>query len=357
LYGGALSCAVALSFVPRVLRADLYPLAAGGASAEEMLQRAEELDPAMSWAPDSRLLEKNIKALKSSGARVVHAGEEDYPPSLRSIYDPPICLFVRGRFPAPSVPAVAIVGSRSSAGNSISFSRELARLLAAEGVPVVSGMARGIDSAAHAGCLDGGAGTVAVLGCGVDVCYPRDNQALMRRILESGAVISEYAMGTAPAAYHFPARNRIISGLCKGTVVVEAARGSGALVTAKHAYEEGRIVFAVPGAVWNPLSEGPNALIRDGAVPVRGVHDVLDELFGLAPRGEREKRSPAVRLTRAEHAVLNALDYDLPRHVDSVAGVAGVPAALALTLLLELEMKGLAGELRGKRFLRLSRGC
>jgi len=196
-----------------------------------------------------------------------------------------------------------------------------------------------------------------VLGCGVDVCYPRENQALMRRILDSGAIISEYAMGTAPVAYHFPARNRIISGLCKGTVVVEAGRGSGALVTAKHAYEEGRIVFAVPGAVWNPLSEGPNALIRDGAVPVRDVHDVLDEVFGLAPRGEREKRSPAARLTRTEHAVLNALDYDLPRHVDSVAGVAGVPAALALTLLLELEMKGLAGQLRGKRFLRLSRGC
>jgi len=249
------------------------------------------------------------------------------------------------------------VGSRASVGNSILFSRDLARSLAAAGVPVVSGMARGIDSAAHTGCLDGGTGTVAVLGCGVDVCYPRDNQSLMKRILMDGAIVSEYPMGTVPAAYHFPARNRIISGLCKGTVVVEAARGSGALVTARYASEQNRIVFAVPGAVWNPLSEGPNALIRDGAVPVRGVDDVLDEMFGIVPRRRRGGSSPAPCTGRTERAVLNALDYDLPQHVDSVAEVAGVPAARALTMLLELEMKGLASQLRGKRFLRLSGRC
>lgn len=347
---------VALAFVPRSLRAELYPLLVGGDSPEEILERARQLDPAMSWLPDTRSLELNLRAIESAGGALVLAGGKDYPPLLRDIYDPPLCLFVRGRLPAPEPSSVAIVGSRASVGNSISFTRDLARSLARVGVPVVSGMARGIDGAAHAGCLDGGAVTVAVMGSGADVCYPRDNRALMDRILEGGAIVSEYPMGTAPAAYRFPARNRIISGWCKGTIVVEAARSSGALVTAKCASEQGRIVFAVPGSVWNPLSEGPNDLIRDGAVPVRGVDDVLEELFGIAPLHRARRKERMDPLTGAERAVLSALDYDLPRHVDAIAGLARVTATRALGLLLELELKGLAGQLRGKRFLRVSRG-
>jgi DNA processing protein len=342
--------------MPRGLRAELFPLAAGGAGASEILERAEALDPALAWLPDKDVLERNAAALEPSGTRVLLPGENDYPPLLREIHDPPICLFVRGLLPEPQTLAVAIVGARTSVGNGVLFAAELARSLSSAGIPVVSGMARGIDGAAHDGCLAGGARTVAVLGCGADVCYPKDNRRLMERILEGGAVVSEYPMGTRPATHHFPARNRIISGWCAGTVVVEAARGSGALITAKYAAEQGRVVFAVPGAVWNPLGEGPNALIKDGAAPVRNAGDVTEELFGIAPRERVRRRARPEVTTGRERAVLCALDYDMPQHLDSLAAAANLPASRALTTLLELELKGLARQLSGKRFLRVSRG-
>lgn len=347
---------VALGYVPRALRSELCILAAEGAGAEDILERAWRLDPVMKWMPDAGRLERDADALERMGGRAVLAGDDTYPPLLRQIHDPPLCLYARGVLPDPTTPAVAIVGSRASVGNSLSFAEELSRALAAYGVTVVSGMARGIDGAAHKGCLTGGAKTVAVLGCGVDVCYPRDNRLLMKRIIDGGAVISEYPMGTPPTPYHFPARNRIISGCCSGTVVVEAARHSGALVTADYASEQGRVVFAVPGAVWNPLAEGPNALLRDGAVPVRGAHDVIEEMFGIAPRDRGDGAVEKERMTRDERAVLSALDYDVPRHVDAVCGCARVSAPRTLTLLLELEIKGLARQFSGKRFIRLNPG-
>jgi DNA processing protein len=349
------SC-VALAYVPRALRAALFPLAAGGASADELIDAARERDPEHKWLPDGRALEKDALRMDQSGTRALTPAHADYPVTLREIHDPPLCLYVRGRLPEANAKAVAIVGARASVGNSLAFATELARSLGAAGIPVVSGMARGIDGAAHSGCLDGGAKTVAVLGCGVDVCYPRDNRALMERILDEGAILSEYAMGTAPAPYHFPARNRIISGMSEGTVVVEARPGSGALITAKFACEQGRIVFAVPGAVWNPLGDGPNGLIRDGAVLVRNADDVIEEIFGIAPRcGGREAKGP-LGLEKAERGLLASLDYDVPRHVDRAAADAGMSAAEALTLLTKLELRGFAADLGGKRFVRLRGG-
>lgn len=355
--GSPCSASILLAFLPRILSRELFPLAEEGAAPERLIDKAKELDPSGAWIPPPELLTREAAALESGETELVRAGEKSYPSLLRQIADPPLCLHVRGELPDFRSPAVAIVGSRTSVGNSVSFTKKLAHDLAAAGVTIVSGMARGIDSAAHAGCLDDGFPTVAVLGCGADICYPRENRKLMKRIIARGAIVSEYPMGTPPRAFHFPARNRIISGCCLGAIVVEAGRTSGALVTAKFAMEQNRAVFAVPGAVWNPLSSGPNDLLRDGAIPVRGADDVLEEIFGIVPRaGMREKSTPPV-LGRPERDVLGALDYDEARHIDTVARLARVPAARALTLLLDLEMKGLANQLKGKRFLRVGRGA
>jgi DNA processing protein len=292
-----------------------------------------------------------LEALEKTNTRIVLYGTPQYPSLLLKIHDPPLCLHIRGSLPDPHKTCIAIVGARASKRNCLSFATEMARQLANAQVPVVSGMARGVDAAAHAGCIDGGEQTVAVLGCGVDVCYPRDNEGLLKAILEGGAVVSEYPMGTRPAAFHFPARNRIISGWCAGTVVVEAAWGGGGLITARYAMEQNRTVFAVPGAVWNPLSSGPNRLIRDGAVPVTRADDVLEEIFGIAPRG-RAPDAQRLLLTHDEDILVGLLDYDSAQHVDDLARLGQMPISKALPVLLELEMKGLARQLRGLRFLR-----
>jgi DNA processing protein len=342
-----------LAFLPRSLSNALFPLASGGAPAERVLEEAYALDPSGSWKPDARVLAREIEALERTATRIVLAGDADYPPLLRHTAFPPICLHVRGALPASHETHVAIVGSRSSAGNSLTFTRDLARALGRAGVPVVSGMARGIDAAAHEGCLEADGATVAVLGCGADVCYPKDNRRLMEMITERGAVVSELPMGTTPAPFNFPARNRIISGWCAGTIVVEAGPGSGAMITAKYAIEQGRTVFAVPGAVWNPLSAGPNSLIVDGAAPVRGPDDVLQELMGVSALKGTGRPREAARVGPLEKTLLDALDYDEPRHVDAVAKVAGIPASKALSALLDLEIRGMAGRRMGLRFFRV----
>ncbi len=346
---------MALAFMPRAIAGKIYHMAARGASADRLLQEARELDGNESWRPEPGALRSQIRALRASACEVLLPGDESYPALLRHIADPPLCLFVRGRLPGPRATMVAVVGSRSSCGNALVFTEDLARSLARAGLTVVSGLARGVDSAAHKGCIEGGGVTVAVLGCGVDICYPRENKTLMGTIARGGAVLSEYPMGTAPQPYHFPCRNRLISGLCVGIIVVEGGARSGALVTAKCAAQQGRTVFAVPGAVWNPLSDGPNALIADGAVPVRGPDDVLQELMGVSPcaGGKRPKRETA---GGPERAVLDALDHDQGRHVDVIARASGTPPAEVLTTLLRLEVKGLAGRLPGMRFFRVGKG-
>jgi DNA processing protein len=342
-----------LAFLPRSLSNMLFPLASGGASAGRILEEAYALDPSGSWRPDASIIERETEALERTGTRIVIPGDDDYPPLLGHVAHPPMCLHVRGTLPDRGRPHVAIVGSRSSSGNSLAFTRDLARALGRAGAAVVSGMARGIDSAAHEGCIEADRKTVAVLGCGADVCYPRDNRKLMEAIVERGAVVSELPMGTSPAPFNFPARNRIISGLSRGTIVVEAGPGSGAMITAKYAAEQGRTVFAVPGAVWNPLSAGPNSLIVDGAVPVRGPDDVLQEMMGVSALRGVVRTVAAPRLGPLERAVLEALDYDEPRHVDAVAKIAKTPASRVLPALLDLEIRGMAGRMTGLRFFRV----
>ncbi len=258
-----------------------------------------------------------------------------FPPLLLAIHDPPPQLFLRGSADAALLfePAVAVVGARACSSYGRSVTRSLARDLAAAGLVVVSGMARGIDGEAHRGALDGGGRTVAVLGCGIDRDYPAAHVELSRRIGENGLVVSEYEPGIEPAPWRFPARNRIIAGLCRATLVIEARERSGALITADFALEEGRDVLAVPGEITSSLSAGTNALIKLGAVPVTSAGDVL-ELYGVAP---------AVRavtpLGSAAEALLARLSSSALTADELVRATALEPGESAAALM-ELELAG-----------------
>jgi DNA processing protein len=259
--------------------------------------------------------------------------DADYPPLLGAIHDPPPAIHLRGAGPDETLsrPAVAIVGARSCSAYGRSVARSLGRELAAAGLVVVSGMARGIDGEAHRGALEAGGVTVAVLGCGVDRDYPAVHAELARRICERGLVVSEYEPDVEPAPWRFPARNRIIAGLSEATVVVEARERSGALITADFALEEGRDVFAVPGEITSALSAGTNALLRLGASPVTCAGDVL-ALFELAPAA-----ADVTTLGAAAQALLERL-HDGALTGDELVRASGVDPGQASAALMELEL-------------------
>jgi DNA processing protein len=265
--------------------------------------------------------------------------DPQYPALLAAIHDPPRALFTRGGGDLASLsrPAVAIVGARSCSSYGRSVARSLAREVAAAGLVVVSGMARGIDGEAHRGALDGGGITCAVLGCGIDRDYPAAHAELARRICEQGLVVSEYEPGVEPAPWRFPARNRIIAGLCQATVVVEARERSGALITADFALEDGRDVLAVPGEITSALSNGTNALIRVGATPVTCAEDVL-EVFGLV----REPRKDA-SVGPTARALLETL-RDGSLTADELVRASRIDPAAVSGALIELELARLVNQ-------------
>ncbi|MBN1520819.1 MAG: DNA-processing protein DprA [Spirochaetales bacterium] len=235
------------------------------------------------WRPELMVYEarRDLDWMKAAGVRASAYGDSDYPPALRETARPPFLLFVRGRLPDPNRPAVAMVGTRYPTGRGLEAARRLAREAAEAGVTVVSGLARGIDAAAHRGCMEGGAPTFAVLGRGLDRVYPLSNKDLAAKMLASGGgLLSEYPPGTAPARWTFPERNRIIAGLCRSTLVVEAPKGSGALITADYALEEGRDVYIAADAAGGQRSEGSDALEADGALPVSCFKDVAADWAG-----------------------------------------------------------------------------
>jgi DNA processing protein len=268
----------------------------------------------------------------------VRRGEPGYPPLLAELHDPPGRLYVRGEsLDVLSRPAVAVVGARSCSSYGAQVARELSRELAAAGLLVVSGLARGIDGEAHRGALAAGGQTVGVLGCGIDRDYPRAHAELARRMVEAGGlVVSEYPPGVEPAPWRFPARNRIIAGLAAATVVVEARERSGALITADFALELGRDVFAVPGEITSALSAGTNDLVRQGATPLLSAGDVLEAL-GL----EAAQPAPPVGLSTAADAALRCL-ADGPRSLDELVRATALESAAAAAALTELELAGLA---------------
>lgn len=281
----------------------------------------------------------------------VERGRAGYPPLVAELHDPPRRLYLRGGA-VPEVlakPAVAVVGARSASPYGSQIARMLGRELAAVGLVVVSGMARGIDADAHRGALDAGGATVAVLGCGIDRDYPARHAELARRISTDGLIVSEYPPGVEPAPWRFPARNRIIAGLALATVVIEARERSGALITADFALELGREVFAVPGEITSALSTGTNRLIRQGAAPLLGAEDVLDAL-----RLDRSATPPPAVSDDAQRVL--ALLADAARGADEVARLSGLGPADVARALVELELAGLVSEGEGRYRSRLFPG-
>ncbi len=278
----------------------------------------------------------------------VSPDDPGYPAALRTIPDPPARLYVRGHLPGDGAAAVAVVGARRATAYGVAVARRLAADLARCGVAVVSGLARGIDAAAHEGALDAGGRTVAVLGCGPDVVYPPEHASLMARVIDAGAVLSEYPPGTPPLRHHFPRRNRLISGLSLGVVIVEGREDSGALITADCALEQGREVFAVPGPVTSATSALPHRLVQQGAKLVRGVEDILDELrLPVRP----PPAPPAVALAGAEAAVYAVLTLE-PQSLDILVLRSSLPVAEVSRALVALELAGMARALPGQRYVR-----
>ncbi len=303
---------------------------------------------------------REIERAEAAGARIISLTDREYPVNLKSIYDPPVVLYVRGELRPEDSFAVGIVGARSATPYGKKQSLRLAGGLALAGCCVVSGLARGIDAHAHHGCLDAGGRTIAVLACGVDRTYPPENRDLAEEIAESGAVISEFPMGIPPKRGHFPRRNRVISGLSLAVVIVEAGARSGALITAKWAAEQNRDVMAVPGSIESPASVGCHRLIRDGAKLVTCPGDILEELrphtgaagTGLPDAPPREEK-PIIppSLSDDERAIFDVLSTE-PRHIDEIAAEAGRPVAAVSGTLMMLEIKKLAVQLPGKMFIR-----
>ena len=288
-----------------------------------------------------------------------------YPPALREIFEPPILLYVQGDVSLLSQPCLAIVGSRKPTPYGTAVAERLAADLAARGVAIASGMARGIDSAAHRGALSGGGKTIAVLGCGMDLCYPSENKKLKAQIEQKGVVVSEFPLGTFAAPQNFPIRNRIISGLSLGVMVVEAAQYSGSLITARLAMEQNREVFAVPGSITNKYSWGPNTLIKQGAKLVQDWKDVIEELPAkvrqsllIAPVSESADAPAASLFTESlseiEQALYELLRVESSTHIDALLGaLPQYTSPEILVSLLELELKGRIRQLPGKNFVKL----
>jgi DNA processing protein len=288
--------------------------------------------------------DESLERLQACGARLVAVGEPEYPQRLLDLFDPPAGIFVIGRSLTENGSCVAMVGARNCSPAGGETATAIARALSRAGVRVVSGAARGIDEAAHVGALGGRGGTVAVLGCGIDVSYPNRNRTLLAEIASTGTVVSEYPPGVPAEPFRFPARNRIVAALSRAVVVVEGANGSGSMITADHALEIGREVFAVPGPVTSPLSAVPLGLIRQGATLIRGPDDLLEDL-GLEGPG-RTGAGPSADLDPPTRAVWNALmGMSLP---DQLAGACGLAVSEVMSSLVALEMRGLVRQVGGR---------
>jgi DNA processing protein len=289
------------------------------------------------------------------GLSILTPADDAYPASLREIYDPPLVLYIKGAIPATWPRGVAVVGSRETSHYGLETAKKLSYQLAYAGVPVISGLARGIDTSAHMGALAAKGATWAVLGCGLDKMYPPENDSLAAKIVESGGcLISELPLGTSPDKRTFPMRNRIVSGLSFGVLVIEAGRQSGALITARQALEQGRQVFAVPGRIDNPLAQGCHQLIKDGAKLVEGVEDILAELEFLIPRESVATPRPLPgNLTGDEEKIYAAIELD-ETPIDTITQKTGLPSGAVSSTLLRLEMKKLVRQLPGKMFVRTS---
>lgn len=294
-------------------------------------------------------LEQLVERLENTGVRALTWEMSEYPRNLLNIDAPPPVLFVKGELKPEDDWAVAMVGTRQATPYGREAARELAAGLAANGVTVVSGLARGIDAVAHRATLEAGGRTIAVLGCGVDTIYPPEHHELAQAIQQAGALVSDYALGTPPEAANFPPRNRIISGLAKGVVVVEAGEESGALITTEFAIEQSREVFAVPGNITQRASRGPNKLIQNGAKLVQNVNDILEEL-NLTYVAERQEARTVLPADATEQKVLAQLATG-QTHIDDLCVQLSLPMAQLSGTLAMMELKGLVRQVGGMNYI------
>ena len=375
-------------------------LEAFGSAEQSVAATSEELARIDGLTPDVRRhlidgrshapLAQELELIQQYQCQIVTINDDFYPPLLKQISDPPVLLYVIGELPVQDASSIAIVGSRSPTEYGKTISQQLSYQLAEHGVTVVSGFARGIDTCVHRGALEAGGHTIAVFGCGLSIIYPEANRALAAEIIKSGALISEFPMTMPPRGKNFPRRNRVISGLTYGTLVVEASDRSGSLITARHAAEQGREVFAVPGQIFSEVSRGAHSLINQGATLINSVDDLLDALpqdytrvlggespkptLQPAPRPNRgskrsneatppqsteEKSTPtpqpkakaALNLTPDEQTVLSAMGADSV-HIDQITRVTQLPIGKVSSLLVMLELKGIVQQLPGKQFVK-----
>ncbi|NLM26591.1 MAG: DNA-protecting protein DprA [Clostridiaceae bacterium] len=305
-----------------------------------------------------KTVDETMEKIALNNIDVITLEDNTYPELLKNIADPPVCLYVRGDIRRDEI-SIGVVGSRRASGYGLSTTRKISSELAEYGICVISGMARGIDTAAHQGALSSGGRTVAVFGCGLDVVYPPENRRLMERIIGNGAVVSEYPPGTIPAPHHFPVRNRIVSGMSIGVLVVEAGEKSGSLITAQLALEQGRDVYALPGNVISINSRGTNKLIQDGAKLVTSVDDIIDEIrwyknfkknivINLNDYKNRKKIPDS--LDAEEQSVIEMLSVE-PLQIDEIHSRLSIEIQILHRVLLSLEMKGLIRREPGGKYV------
>jgi DNA processing protein len=293
-----------------------------------------------------RKIEDDLEKLDRIGAGIINIRDKGYPPLLKNIPDAPIVLYKKGPLEV-DMNALAIVGSRKATAEGMNLAEKIGETLSSVGIAVVSGLARGIDAAAHRGALKEKGKTVAVLGCGIDICYPRENRQLFDATGEEGLLLTEYAPGEEPLPYHFPERNRIIAGLSKGVLVIEASQKSGSLITARLALEYGREVMAVPGNVFREEYKGANALIKQGAKLVENINDILTTSF---PGYEPKQKEP-VDITPEEEKIFSYIGLE-KIHVDEIIEKSGMRANQIMAMLTRLEMKDLIREVAGGFYIR-----
>ena len=313
--------------------------------AEKIVTGSKELD-----------VDKEIRLAEKNDVEIVPISSEKYPLNLNAIYDPPLVLYIKGTIEKKDTIALAIVGSRRCSyygqSQAVKFSRQLAQI----GLCIVSGMARGIDTNAHLGAINGKGRTIAVLGCGLSTVYPQENRELMERIVTHGAVISELPMNTPPHSRNFPPRNRIISGLSLGVLVIESTLMSGSLITARWALEQGKEVFALPGNIDSNYSRGTNRLIKEGAKLVEEINDIIEELGPLAETfhisdNKKIEDMRSLALNAQENKIFSLLS-STPKNIDEITLESGIPVSNVTSILLILEVRKLVKQLSGNRFVK-----
>ena len=304
-------------------------------------------------------IERELVLIKEKGIRIITILDDEYPFYLKNIHSPPAVLYIKSNSPFEFIPSIAIVGTRKDSPYGERITKELSMELSMRGFIIVSGMARGIDSVAHRAALEAGGKTIAVLGCGVDVVYPKENAELAEQIRKQGAVISEFGMGTSPSRENFPRRNRIISGLSLGVIVTEASARSGSLITTRFALEQGREIFAVPGKINAPNSDGVNGLIKHGAKLVQNVEDILSELQPTiyTNKTARKKTRENIVLKPANLSPDEKKTYetlsDEPVHIDKIMDKTQLSIGALSQILLTLELKKIIKQIPGKMFIRI----